>query len=102
MKSFAKFTFNLCSSTSLFKKLFNIKNLLFIGKSNEIVYIVMRQSEWKENFLSLPLRVQAVDSGWKKSKINKAEIQSFLMSGLAFQLEEYSENYILLKKIGQK
>jgi hypothetical protein len=24
------------------------------------------------------------------------------MSGLAFQLEEYSENYILLKKIGQK
>ena len=80
----------------------NPKELKLFIKSNEIVYIVMRQSEWKENFLNLPLRVQAVDSGWKKSKINKAEIQSFLMSGLAFQLEEYSENYILLKKIGQK
>ena len=80
----------------------NQKELKLFIKSNEIVYIVMRQTEWKENFHNLPLRAQAVDSGWKKTRINKAEIQSFLISGLASQLEKYSERYILLKKTDTK
>jgi len=74
---------------------------LFI-KSNETVYIVMRQSEWQENFHGSLLNAEDVDTGWKKSSITKVRIQSLLMRGLASQLDEYSESYILLKKTNKK
>ena len=74
---------------------------LFI-KSNETVYIVMRQSEWQENFHDSLLSTEDVDTGWKKSSITKVRIQSLLMRGLTSQLDEYSESYILLKKTNKK
>ena len=74
---------------------------LFI-KSNETVYIVMLQSEWQENFHGSFLSAEDVDTGWKKSSITKVRIQSLLMRGLASQLDEYSESYILLKKTNKK
>ena len=74
---------------------------LFI-KSKEIVYIVMRQSEWQENFHDSLVSAEDVDTGWKKSSITKVRIQSLLMRGLASQLDEYSESYILLKKTNKK
>ena len=67
-------------------------------KSKENVYVVMRQTEWEKNFFELRAKVLAVDSGWKKLNISKAEVQSILLGELAFQLNDYSENYILLKK----
>ena len=67
-------------------------------KSKENVYVVMRQTEWEKNFFELRAKVLAVDSGWKKLNISKAEVQSILLGELAFQLKDYSENYILLKK----
>jgi 4-amino-4-deoxy-L-arabinose transferase-like glycosyltransferase len=74
---------------------------LFI-KSNETVYIVMRQSEWQENFHDSLVSAEGVDTGWKKSSITKVRIQSLLMRGLTSQLDEYSESYILLKKTNKK
>mgnify|MGYP001216608304 CR=1 FL=1 len=44
----------------------------------------------------------AVDTGWKKSSTAKAKLQSLLIHGLASQLDEYSESYILLKKTDTK
>ena len=58
----------------------------------------MRQSEWKKNFYDLPVSVQAIDTGWKKSSITKVMIQSLLTYGSASQLDEHSENYIFLKE----
>ena len=62
----------------------------------------MRQSEWKENFHDSLLSTEDVDTGWKKSSITKVRIQFLLMRGLASQLDEYSESYILLKKTNKK
>ena len=67
-------------------------------KSKEIVYIVMRQSEWEKKFYGLPVKALAVDSGWRKSKMTEPKVQSLLKSGLANQFNEYSENFVLLKK----
>ena len=74
---------------------------LFI-KSKKIAYIVMREKEWGGNFHNLPVTSQAVDTGWKKPRMTKVKIQSLLMYGLASQLDEYSESYILLKKTNKK
>jgi len=67
-------------------------------ESNESVYIVMRQAEWGKNFYELPVKTLAVDSGWRKLNITKHKVQSLLIGKSAYQLNDYSENYILLKK----
>ena len=67
-------------------------------KSKEVAYIVMRYSEWKENFRNLPANTQGIDTGWKKSSVRKINIKSLFMNGLASGLDEYSESYVLLKK----
>jgi len=71
-------------------------------KSKKNIYIVMRQSKWQESFLDLPVTKEAVDTGWEKPKMTKVKVQSLLMYGLASQLDEYSESYILLKKTDTK
>ena len=70
---------------------------LFI-KSKNIAYIVMRKTEWEKNFHNLPVTTQTTATGWKKPRMTKLKFQSLLMNGLASQLDEYSESYILLKK----
>ena len=70
---------------------------LFI-KSKNIAYIVMRETEWGKNFYNLPVTTQAIETGWKEIRMTKLMFQSLLMYGLASQLDEYSESYILLKK----
>jgi hypothetical protein len=39
----------------------------------------------------------ATDSAWKKSSKNKTKIDTILRNGIELYLQEYSENYILLK-----
>jgi hypothetical protein len=67
-------------------------------ESKESVYIVMRQAEWKKKFFELRAKVLAVDSGWRKLNITKSGVKSLLMGELDYQLNDYSENYVLLKK----
>jgi len=69
---------------------------LFI-KSRNNVYIVMRQSDWENKFYNLPMTITAADTGWKKIRVSKDEIELFLKSGLSPHLQEYSERYVLLK-----
>jgi len=66
-------------------------------QSGENVYIVMRQSEWKNEFSDLPMTVKATDAAWKKSRKNKFKIGLILKGGIKPYLSEYSESYILLK-----
>jgi hypothetical protein len=67
-------------------------------KSEGNTYIVMRLSDWQQNFSQLPITPQARDTGWKKFSINKNKIWALLEDGLGPHLPKYSENYILLKK----
>ena len=79
----------------------NPKDLKLFIKSGKNVYVVMRQSDWQNEFSSLPMTTQATDIGWKKSKINKGTIESLLKEGLNSYLLEHSESYILLKAVGK-
>ncbi|HIL26312.1 MAG TPA: glycosyltransferase family 39 protein [Nitrospinaceae bacterium] len=69
---------------------------LFI-KSGNNVYIVMRQSDLKRGFNNLPMTITAIDTAWKKIRLNRDKIALLLKNGLTPYLQEYSERYILLK-----
>ena len=69
---------------------------LFIKPGNN-VYVVMRQSDWENEFYNLPMTITATDTGWKKIRLSKDEIDLFLEDGLSPHLQEYSERYVLLK-----
>ena len=69
---------------------------LFI-KSRNNVYIVMRQSDWKNFSYNLPMTITATDTAWKKIHISKDKIALLLKDGLTSHLQEYSERYVLLK-----
>ena len=80
----------------------NPEELKLFIKPEGIVYIVMRQSEWEQNFHKLPVSAQVVDTGWKKSSMAKIKIQDLAMHGLGPQLDKHSESYVLLKKTETK
>ena len=66
-------------------------------QSAKNVYIVMRLSDWENEFSHLPLTPRGTDAGWKKSHMNKGKIDQLLEDGIKPHLGEYSENYVLLK-----
>ena len=70
-------------------------------ESKKNVYIVMRQADLKRDFRNLPMTLLATDSGWKKLRISKDEIELLLQDGLKARLQEYSERYVLLKVEGK-
>ena len=65
--------------------------------SGGITYVVMRKSDWKDEFLNLPMAIQATDTGWINSRFNKDVIRSLLNNLPNSSLSKYSEVYILLK-----
>ena len=69
---------------------------LFI-KSKNNAYVVMRQSDLKNEFYNLPMTITATDTGWEKLRISKDKIKLLLKDGLVPHLQEYSERYVLLK-----
>ena len=69
---------------------------LFIKPGNNI-YVIMRQSDWENEFYNLPMTITAMDIGWKKMRASKNEIELFLEDVLSPHLQEYSERYVLLK-----
>jgi len=66
-------------------------------QSGKNVYIVMRQSDWQNEFSDFHLTLQATDAGWKKSHKNKGKIIQLIQDGIKPHLQELSENYVLLK-----
>ena len=71
-----------------------LKQFIQSGKN---IYVVMRQSDWKNKFSNLPMSTQATDAGWKKSSANKINISLLLKDGIKTHLPKYSESYVLLK-----
>ena len=69
---------------------------LFIEAENN-VYVVMRRFDLERDFHTLPMDIIATDTGWKKLRIGKAEIELLLKNGLNDHLQKYSEKYVLLK-----
>ena len=69
---------------------------LFI-KSKKNIYIIMRQSDLKNEFHDLPMTITATDTAWKKIRASKNKIASLLKNGLTPNLPEYFEKYVLLK-----
>jgi hypothetical protein len=70
-------------------------------QSAKNVYIVMRLSDWENEFSHLPLTPQGTDTGWKKSHMSRRKVDQLLEDGLKPHLPEYSENYVLLKAENQ-
>ena len=69
---------------------------LFI-KSEKNIYVIMRQSDLKNEFHDLPLTITEIDTAWKKIPTSKDELALLLKDGLTPHLQEYSERYVLLK-----
>jgi len=69
---------------------------LFIN-SGKNDYIIMRQSDLKNEFHNLPMTITATDTAWKKIRLSKDKIVLLLKDGLTPHLQEYSETYVLLK-----
>ena len=69
---------------------------LFIKSGNNI-YIIMRQFDFKNEFHDLPMTISATDTAWKKIRPGKDTIGLLLKDGLTKNLQEYSEEYVLLK-----
>ena len=76
----------------------NPEELKSFIRSGGIAYVVMRKADWKDEFLNLPMAIQATDAGWTNSRANKDVIRSFLNNLPISSLSKYSEVYILLKK----
>ena len=75
----------------------NVEELKQFTQTGKNIYVVMRQSEWTNEFPNLPMTVEATDSAWKKSGKNKVKIDLILKHGINPYLAEYSEIYVLLK-----
>ena len=69
---------------------------LFI-KSKKNIYVIMRQSDLKNEFHNLPLTITAIDTAWGKKRLSKDKIALLLKDGPTENLQEYSETYVLLE-----
>jgi hypothetical protein len=75
----------------------NPEELKHFVETQNYAYIIMRLSDWENNFRSLPLAITATDIGWKKKSITKMELELLLRDGLKYHIQEHSEIYVLLK-----
>jgi 4-amino-4-deoxy-L-arabinose transferase-like glycosyltransferase len=75
----------------------NSEELELFIKSGNNIYVIMRQSDLKNQFHDLPMTITATDTAWKKTGHGKDKIALLLKDGLTKNLQEYSERYVLLK-----
>ena len=75
----------------------NPEELKLFIEAESNVYVVMRRFDLESDFYNLPMDIIATDTGWKKLRIGKAEIELLLKNGLNDHLQKYSERYVLLK-----
>lgn len=64
-------------------------------KTDQTVFVVIRESVWEEKFKDLPLIRQATDTIWKKRRVDKKFLQELWDGGLKFQESDLVETIIL-------
>jgi len=74
----------------------NAEELKQFARSGKKVFVVMRESDWKEEFSDLPLGLQAIDTGWRKAQLTSDRLRQIREDGLKSHLPEYTETYVLL------
>ena len=80
----------------------NSEELQLFIKDESNLYVVMRRFDLERDFHTLTMDIIAMDTGWKKLRIGKAEIELLLKNGLNNHLQKYSEEYVLLKTQNKK
>lgn len=71
----------------------DIRNIL---ETDEKVFVVMRESDWKEQFQDKALRLVAGDNRLKKIRLNKEVLREFWDQDVQTVLSRYSEKLVLL------
>ncbi|MCH8156204.1 MAG: glycosyltransferase family 39 protein [Nitrospinae bacterium] len=74
----------------------NPEELKQFVQSEGKIFVVMRESDWREEFSDLSLTLQATDSGWKKGRLDQNKLRQIREGRLKQHLPEYSETYVLL------
>ncbi|MBU06100.1 MAG: phospholipid carrier-dependent glycosyltransferase [Dehalococcoidales bacterium] len=74
----------------------NAEELNQFIQSGEKVFVVMRESDWKEEFSGLHFTLQAIDTGWRKVRLDWNRLHQIHEDGLKLHLPEYTETYVLL------
>lgn len=64
-------------------------------KTDQTVFVVLRESVWKEKFADLPLVQQATDTIWKKRRVDKKFLGELWDEGLQLQESDLIETIIL-------
>ena len=80
----------------------NSEELQLFIKDESNLYVVMRRFDMERDFHTLPMDIIAMDTGWKKLRIGKTEIELLLNNGVNNHLKKYSEKYVLLKTQNKK
>tara|TARA_B100000315_G_scaffold202678_1_gene195448 strand:- start:419 stop:1657 length:1239 start_codon:yes stop_codon:yes gene_type:complete len=74
----------------------NAEELEQFIQSEKKVFVIMRESDWKEEFSNLPLILQSIDTGWRKVRLDWDRFRQIREDGLKSHLPEYAETYVLL------
>jgi hypothetical protein len=74
----------------------NAEELNQFIQSGGKVFVVMRESDWKEEFSDLHFTLQAIDTGWRKVRLDRNRLLQIHGDGLKSHLPEYTETYVLL------
>jgi dolichyl-phosphate-mannose-protein mannosyltransferase len=77
------------------KYIFTPEMLYDFLKTDKKVYLVIRETEWQENFADLPLIRQASDKIWKKRRIDKKYLIGMWEKGRDFNPSELTETVVL-------
>ncbi len=64
-------------------------------KTDQKVYVVMRESEWEEYFMDLPLSRQSTDTIWKKRRVDKKFLENLWEEGFKLQESDLIETIVL-------
>ena len=64
-------------------------------KTDEKVYLVMRETEWQDNFTDLPLTRQSADQIWKKRRVDKKFLTKLWEKSLDLKQSDLLETVVL-------
>lgn len=77
------------------KFIFTPEQMRTFLKTDQKVYLVMKESVWEEKFNDLPLIRQSTDTIWKKRRIDKKFLEKLWNEGLKLQESDLVETIVL-------
>jgi len=77
------------------KYIFTPEGLQRFLKTDQKVYLVIRKSVWKKEFINLPLIRQSTDTIWKKRRVDKKFIRKLWDEGFSLQESDLIEPIVL-------